>query len=417
MRRIWLVALREYIENVKTKTFLIGIFLTPLMMAAAIAIPKLAERTGPKEVTLAFVDATGIVREGVRKRVGEHNGRIAVRPRYKLEEVSATEDEIESVKQTLASRTREKELFGFFVLSGDVVGGKGRFEYHTSNPAEDRVPRQFRGFVEDTVKLARMEREGLDPTVVEEIQRPVPLEEFDVTKKAGEQQGSREGTFVTAFVFTILLFMGIFGYAQWLLTTLIEEKSNRIVEVVLSSVSPFQLMTGKILGMGLVSLTLLSLWSGAGYLGAATQDWTRFVPIQNLAFFLVYFVLGFFLYASLFSAIGAACNTLKEAQNMQGPLTIVLIVPMFLLVPITKDPEGTIAVVMSWFPFFTPFVMMNRLAASPSPEGWEIAGTIAWLAISVVIVMWAAGRVFRVGILMYGKPPRPGELFRWMRTK
>jgi ABC-2 type transport system permease protein len=417
VRRIWLVAAREYVENVKTKAFLIGIFLTPAIMGGAIAISKLTKHSGQKDVTLALLDPSGEILPGLLERIEAHNGQIVARPRYEAEVVEASPEDVDRKKEELARRTRDKELFGFVVLSGDLVEGEGRAEYHTANPTEDRVLTQVRGFVEAAVREARLDHFGVKSDVVEKIQRSVPLDEFDVTKKPGEQRESRKAALFTAIAFTMLLFIGILGYAQWLLTTLIEEKSNRIVEVVLSSVSPFQLMAGKILGMGLVSLTLLSLWSGGGYVAAATQGMTRAVPLVNVGYFLAYFLLGFFLFAALFSAIGAACNTLKEAQNMQGPVTMVLIVPMLFLEPILRNPDGTIAFSMSWVPFFAPFVMMMRLAVPPGPEAWEIPATLLWLALWVFVVMWAAGRVFRVGILMYGKPPRPRELLRWMTTK
>jgi ABC-type Na+ efflux pump permease subunit len=226
-----------------------------------------------------------------------------------------------------------------------------------------------------------------------------------------------------AFVYA--LWVAVFTISQMLLTNTVEEKSNRIIEVLLSSVSPIELMAGKITGIAQTGLAIILAWVVSflviirvvpPLLGApATIDFTVVTrdPVY-LTSFVAYFVLGYLFFAALLVAIGAVCNTLKEAQNLMGPITILLIVPLFAMMPITRDPNGTLAKVLSFIPPFTPFVMMNRAAGPPAL--WEYAATTALMLVSIMFALWAAAKVFRIGVLLTGKPPKPSEIFRWIRA-
>ncbi|MCG8460124.1 MAG: ABC transporter permease, partial [Holophagales bacterium] len=225
--------------------------------------------------------------------------------------------------------------------------------------------------------------------------------------------------------FVYLLWVAIFSIAQMLLTNTVEEKGNRIMEVLLSSVSPLQLMVGKILGIALTGLAMVGSWVLFFFVAV------RFLPLVvdvemevdlsaiatdpfYLVSFVAYFLLGYLFYAGLLVAIGSVCNSLKEAQNLQSPIMILLFVPLMAMVPIAQDPNGALAKILSFVPPFTPFAMMNRAAGPPAT--WEYLATTLLLLASVVLVMWAAAKVFRIGILMTGKPPRVGEILRWVRA-
>jgi ABC-type Na+ efflux pump permease subunit len=197
------------------------------------------------------------------------------------------------------------------------------------------------------------------------------------------------------------------------------------MEVLLSSVSPIQLMAGKILGIAATGLAMLGSWMVFFYL--ATKYLPRLLSIEvgfdlsviatdpvYIGSFLVYFLLGYLLYASLLVAIGSACNSLKEAQNLMMPVTLMLIVPLAAMVPISRDPNGMLAKTMSYIPPFTPFVMMNRAAGPPTTQEYVVTTIVLLLA--VALVMWGAAKVFRVGVLMTGKAPRLGEIIRWIRA-
>jgi ABC-2 type transport system permease protein len=226
-------------------------------------------------------------------------------------------------------------------------------------------------------------------------------------------------------VFVYLLWISVFTVAQMLLTNTVEEKSNRIIEVLLSSISPVELMAGKIAGIALTGLTIVGSWMAVFFLG------TKYIPklldasgmpdLSALAgdpvyigSFLVYFLLGYLLFAAFLVGIGAVCTTLKEAQNLMGPVTLLLIVPLMSMIPIGRDPNGMLAKVMSFIPPFTPFVMMNRAAGPPTPLEYVLTATL--LVLSIGAALWAAAKVFRIGILLTGKPPKLKEILRWIRA-
>jgi ABC-2 type transport system permease protein len=262
-------------------------------------------------------------------------------------------------------------------------------------------------------KARVVERERVPPKVADVLTTRLPLEALNVA--ATGKAGSIATTFMP-FIFTFLLFLTIVTVSQALITSTLEEKGNRVIEVLLSSVSPFQLMAGKIVGTCAVGLTLMAIWSTAGFAGLALRG-IHLVDAGQLLLCLAYYLLGFLLIASLMVAAGSACNTLKEAQNLLSPLMFLLTLPMFFWIVVGRDPHGTLARVLSLVPPFTPFLMMMRVASTPPPPASEIAISLLLLALTAWLAMRLAARVFRVGVLMYGKPPSLRELFRWMRAK
>jgi ABC-type Na+ efflux pump permease subunit len=254
----------------------------------------------------------------------------------------------------------------------------------------------------------------------------LPFAELDPKKEAGEEAVSFADKIrqwaPTGFVY--LLWIAIFTIAQMLLNNTIEEKSNRIIEVLLSSVTPGELMMGKLGGIAAVGLTMISAWI-VSLVGILMLKVSQEAEIAGellkvlrtsglLTSFVVYFVLGYLLYAGIFLAIGSLCNTLKEAQNMMGPIMIVMIVPLMTMMFIPKEPNGTLATVLSWVPLYTPFVMMNRAAADPPMV--DRVGTLILLVVTTMTVLWLSGRIFRVGILRTGQPPKFMELVRWVKA-
>lgn len=274
----------------------------------------------------------------------------------------------------------------------------------------------------------------MDPKVVREIEQiRVPLVSLNPRKAAGEERvglGDRIRQWLpSAFVY--ILWVAVFVSAQMLLTSVIEEKSNRIIEVLLSSVTPEELMVGKLMGIAATGLSMLTLWIGSAglILWASTSKGSAAGTAENIPLdllnlmqttwllpaFLGYFALGFLVYASFFLAMGSTCNTLKEAQNMMGMVMPVLIVPLLTIPFIPRDPNGTLARVLSWIPPFTPFVMMNRVTGHPPLI--DVIGTLILLVGFVALELWAAARIFRIGVLRTGQPPKWTELARWLRQK
>ena len=247
----------------------------------------------------------------------------------------------------------------------------------------------------------------------------VAVERVEVGSAEDEQQEqSKEQTInqmIIPFFFMFLMYMGIVGIGQQMLSSVIEEKNSRVIEVLLSAVSPFQLMAGKIVGLTGIGLTVMSLWAGTAYGAVRWRGLNIEVSAELLFYFIVYYILGFLLFSSILTGIGSICNTIKETQSLMMPIVLVFIIPIITAQKLIENPEGTLAQVLSFVPPVTPLVMVLRISAGHDVRFLEILASILLLVIAVFATIWLAGKVFRTGILMYGKRPGLGEICRWLR--
>jgi len=423
VRQVGRIALREYLENVRTKTFLIGIFLTPVLMGLSFVIPALLERQRTEQRKIAIADVTAALGPEVARRLTARSAPGDPEPLYAVEsvplpgdDVAAREKSVEAVRTGLDERVKDGSLFAYLVLRPSALErkeGSAASEYRAGNLFDVKVIEQVRADLTDAVN-ERVVREGNVPRETAAIltSRP-PLEIADVR---AESKAASVAATVTPFIFTLLLYLTIVTVSQALVTSTIEEKGNRVIEVLLSSVSPFELMAGKILGTCAVGLTLILIWSAGGLAGLAFHG-IHVVSGGQLLLCLALYLLGFLLYASLMVAVGSACNTLKEAQNLLAPVMSLLTISLFFLLAVGREPHGTLARVLGFIPPFTPFLMMMRATASPPAPTWEIVLSLVLLAASAWFAMRLAARVFRTGALLYGKPPSLREIFRWMRAQ
>lgn len=310
------------------------------------------------------------------------------------------------------------------IQEGEIYKG---IEYWCSNLTDSGLKDEIAWTVETEVKNRLFSKSGIAPNSVEKIQKTdIQLSGKDPKKAAGQEKVTDEDTIRQwAPVGAVyLLWVAIFTVAQMLLNNTTEEKQSRVIEVLLSSVTPTELMFGKLLGIAAVGLTMVGAWigsfililkSGMGLEGklVSTLSEVLYTP-ELLAAFAGYFILGYLLYAGAFLAVGAVVNTLKEAQNMMGPIMLLMSVPLFTMVFIAKEPNGTLAKILSWVPLYTPFVMMNRAAASPPLS--DVVGTLILLVISVIFSIWLSGKIFRIGVLRTGQPPKFMELLGWLKS-
>jgi len=268
---------------------------------------------------------------------------------------------------------------------------------------------------------------GLDPKQVSLIRSTTfQFSAFDPKKKEGEEAVSVADTMRkwAPVGFVYLLWVAIFTVVSFLLNNTVEEKSNRIIEVLLSSATPWEIMVGKLLGIAGVGLTMMTAWvlSLLGvlkFIAGPEVEWAGalFEVIQSsglLPLFALYFVCGYLTYAGIFLAIGSLCNTVKEAQNFMGTATVILMVPLFTMVFVAQDPNGALATFLTWVPVYTPFVMMNRAAADPPMA--ELLGTGALMLVTIVFMLWLSSRIFRIGVLRTGQPPKIVELVKSLMT-
>jgi ABC-2 type transport system permease protein len=267
----------------------------------------------------------------------------------------------------------------------------------------------------------------LDSAAVKRIEHTfAPFASLDPRKEAGKEAVSGADVVrqwaPSGFVY--LLWIAVFSISQMLLNNIIEEKSNRIIEVLLSSVTPGELMMGKLFGIAAVGLVMVSAWilSLFGILiwksGEATEfSGQLFMALKTsnmVPMFAIYFILGYLMYAAFILSLGSVCNTIKEAQNYMGMITVILMVPLLMMTYLPKDPNGVLARVMSWIPIYTPFTMMNRVNANPPLI--DLVGTLVLLVITTAGALWMAGRIFRTGILRTGQPPKLLEMLRWIKN-
>lgn len=309
----------------------------------------------------------------------------------------------------------------------DSSHGADGVQFWSSNLTDSEFKEAVQRALNDEVRKREYAQRGVDEKTVLEVQRTqIQFASFDPSKAEGEERVSLADTLKkwAPVGFVYLLFVAIFNTVVMLLNNTVEEKSNRIIEVLVSSATPGEIMMGKLLGIAAVGLTMLFAWvlSLLGvllYFAGPSVSWAGdlMAVIQGsglLPLFIFYFVAGYLIYAGIFLAVGSLCSTVKEAQNFVGTAIVLLMVPLFTMVFIAQEPNGTLATVMSWIPIYTPFVMMNRAAADPPM--FDLVGTGILMAITAALMLWGSAKIFRIGILRTGQPPRIIELLRAMRT-
>ncbi len=413
-KQVWAVLRREYVERVRTKGFIFSTIAIPVLMLGSIGLSAfMAVRAEQSERDMVLVDFTGQVGEEVAGRM-EAAG-------YDIEVVGS-----DVGMEELDRRVLDDEIEAYVVLDERTVR-EGAFAYR-SKDSPGRVRRALlEGIVVETVLEVRLSLTD-NAAGVRELLGGGRLG----FERLGEEVSEAEeiSGIATGFAGALILYMSMLLYGAFVLRSVLDEKRNRVVEVVISAVTPGRLMLGKILGVGSMGMTQLGIWAACaaliGLLGvpmlaarlpqADLSQIVELLPgVGTLVLLLVYFLLGFFLYASLFAAVGAMCNTEEEAQQANFPVMMLLIIPFMLQM---FSLGGDAFAWMDWaalFPFFSPILMFPR-AASGSVEWWMVALSLVFMVLAVGATAWVAGRIYRVGILMQGKRPTLRELVRWVRA-
>jgi len=413
MSKVIAVARWEYLEKVKSKAFLIGLFLTPLIMIAMGVLPTLfATQEDTESRVIGIIDPGGRVVAPFAQRMQQRYTLKNGRPNYiVLPLVVGPGGDVEAAVQEASRRVAADELEGFFVLDpvrDSVV------EFRSKSVGDFRIGAR----IEENLKEIRAEQRvaalGLDPKVLRELDVRLDVRMVKVASGGEREDGGFEKVFFSAYVFMMMLFLLIITSGQMLVRSVIEEKSNRIVEVLVSSCSPTQLMAGKVLGLSALGLTQMAFWGLIG-VAASVQFGMNIIDISNALLLVLYFILGYLLYAAVFIGVGSPLNTEQEAQQVTSYLVMLLIVPIVLAIPAMKEPNATWIKVLTFFPLLTPTMMALRIPIQ-MPALWEILATVGLLLLSIYLAMVAAGRIFRIGILVTGKSPRLGEILRWIKT-
>jgi ABC-type Na+ efflux pump permease subunit len=268
--------------------------------------------------------------------------------------------------------------------------------------------------IRKSVEEERVARSGIDAALLARLSSPPDPNTTRISPEGGEAEENTELRFIVPGAFMMLLWICVFTSANYLLTTTIEEKSNKVMEVLLAATSPMQLLSGKILGYSMVSLVMLVMYGGLGLAGLSAAAMMDLVPLMHIVYLGVFFVMAYVMVSAMMAAVGSAVSDLREAQSLVGPVMMLLIVPLMLWMPIIQNPNGMLATVMSFIPPASPFVMILRLTAATEPIPiWQTILSIVWGFGCAFGLLWIAARIFRVGVLMQGKPPTPRELVKW----
>jgi ABC-2 type transport system permease protein len=409
---VWAVIRREYLQRVRSKAFIFTTIGLPIFMAAVFVVPVyFASQSQDEERRLAVVDHTGVLYDRILA------GGLGA---------SGWELRLESgpdIEATLRRGVDEGEVGGFVVVDARTLETGDAVMYTADRPsAFDRLA--LRTAISRAALEHGLAQSGVD---ADALLRGGELR-VEVLSESGS--GMEDPDFLVSYIGAFMLYITTLMYAVAVMRATLEEKTSRIVEVIISSMKPWHLMLGKILGVGALSLTQLSIWLLAGALIggagipamlAARPDMVELAGISDILpglglviLFVGFFLFGFFMYAGLYACVGAMCNTDQEAQQAQAPLVVFVIAPIMLVIPVIEAPLGTMAFSLSLFPLFTPILMWARVTSASIPV-WQVALSFALMALAVVAIAWLAGRIYKTGILMTGKRPTLPELWRWVK--
>lgn len=444
VRKLGVVFRREYLERVRSKWFLVGTLLGPVFFAMITVVPILISAKTKASTDLANVTIIDATSSGMGERVaGALRQRYPLSPAPDVRSVDAASIAREEDRAVIS--VRDKETRGYLVLDSNTVVGRS-VRYAGRNASSLGDVEQISSIVRQQVLAQKLQSEGIDPKRVDAL-TGVRLQM--VTEKIGDkgrEKGSGIGNVIFGYVIALLLYMMIVIYGQTILRGVMEEKTTRVAEVVVSSVSTDTLLAGKVLGVGLVAITQVLAWvalsfslmffgmpllekklgagamaaagagarpAGAGIAGSLASALPS-LSIGTLLALLLFFVLGFIFYASLFAAIGAMVNSQEDVQQASMPVMLLLVSSVIFMTPIMTNPGSGLARTMSLLPFSAPILMPLRMTLIPVPW-YEVAGSLAGVALACLAAIWISARIYRVGLLMYGKRPTFAELARWVR--
>jgi ABC-2 type transport system permease protein len=439
MRKLGVVFRREYLERVRSKWFLVGTLLGPVFFAMITVVPILISAKTKASTDLAnviVIDATG---SGMGERVAAALGqRYPLSPPPVVRSVTAASVPREEDRATIS--VQNKETRGYLVLDSSTVAGTSA-RYAGRNAGSMGDVEQISSVVRQQVLAQRLQSEGIDAKRVAALTGARLEVRTEKIGDHGKEKGSGLGTALFGYVIALLLYMMIVLYGQTVLRGVMEEKTTRVAEVVVSSVSTDTLLAGKIFGIGLVAVTQVLAWvalsialmfygapllekklgagamaagSGGGGTASAMANALPSLSMPTLMALLAFFVLGFIFYSSLFAAIGAMVNSQEDVQQASMPVMLLLISSVIFMTPIMTNPGSGLARTMSLLPFSAPILMPLRMTLIPVPW-YEVAFSIAGVALACLAAIWVSARIYRVGLLMYGKKPSYRELARWVR--
>jgi ABC-2 type transport system permease protein len=413
-RKVRAIIKREYVEHIRRKAFWIFTILMPLMWIAFFAVSIFTQTRASGVRHIAVIDPTGKYFTPLQNEI--IHGKDAAR--FELTNAPVPPAGVDALRADLRKQIEARKIDGYLLLDPDAIAS-GKVTYRASSVSDYSYQERLERHLNNVLLRDRLLSRGIAPGAIAELEKTVSID----ARRADDKES---GGFMVSMVFFIFLYVTLIQYGMYNMRGVIEEKSNRIVEIVISSVRPTELMLGKVVGIGLVGLTQYAIWSiiamnlallsGSGLaaaLGFANASLPT-VPMSTIAYFVLFFLLGYFFYASIYTAIGAPFNTDQEAQQLSMIPTLMIVSIWAFWGVIVNNPNSTLATVLSLIPPLTPMVMFFRVTLAPVPA-WQVGLAVLIMIVSIVGMSWFAGKIYRVGILMYGKKPTVPEILKWLR--
>jgi ABC-2 type transport system permease protein len=441
------VVRREYLKRVRTKSFIVATILGPVLMIAFMVLPVMIALIGADEpVRLGVVDQSGRMYERVRDSFSQQpeasvsdargstpfdiskspqerarDAGVAILGNFKIEQVAAANRQLEEIKQELNGRVLKDELDGYLIIPADILTNR-KAEYYGRNVSDLFTRAQLEEKLSRSVNEQRLADEGVAAPLLLEISKQINLNTIKVSEKGEEKNSDAAFFFVLGIGF--LIFIMVLMYGGVILSAVLEEKETRVAEMLFSSVRAFPLMLGKLIGVSLVALTQFAIWGmilgafllfGVSLLAGQGMNITLpQVGASVVVYFFLFFLLGYFLYATIYALIGSIVTSQEESQQFVLLAVFPLLTAFYLVFPVLRSPDSGVAFWASIVPFTSPVVMLIRIVTQ-TPPFWQIALSLVVGFATVVLLMWLAARIYRIGMLMYGKRATIPEIMRWVR--
>lgn len=450
MSKLWAVVKREYKKIVWTWTFIISTLLAPLLLIGISVVPMFIFSLKGEPIRLALVEQSGKVSTRLRENLApekqlenfkkaneEAFKKVEVNQQEKLkntaqqfggnfviEEVKPDGKSVEMLRQELSERINKETLDAYLIIPENFDSTEAKFDFYARNASDFITKGQLENAVETSVRAERLVKANISEEKLREINQKINFSVIKVSQK-GEEKDNDLG-FAVGFTLAMIIYISLTLYGSVIMGAIIEEKETRIAEILFSSAKPFELMLGKLVGVGLASLTQVAIWLGtagiiAGYvLTMASLSGGANLPIPSLSvsfilLFLLFFLLGFFCYAAIYAIIGAMVTTSQEGQQFVFPPILISLVGLYSVFLVIRDPNSTYSFWASITPFISPIVMPVRIFIDMPPI-WEILLAILLNVGMIFLITWIAAKVYRTGMLMYGKRATIPEVWRWIRT-
>jgi ABC-2 type transport system permease protein len=427
------IARREYLAAVRTKGFIIGLAVAPLFMGGTVIVMALiGEGTDTADKKIAIVDQSGVVAEALIEAASERNQTSVfdaagkkTRPAYLFEVVEPAQLDAQALRLELSDQVRAGELHAFVEIGSGVVAPskeqqESRISYYAQNAALDDIRRWLPGAINGHLRRLRLAKAGVSDSVAANVLSWLEVDGLGLVSrdtKTGEIQEARRISKGEALgipvALTMLVYLMVLMGSLPLLSSVMEEKTQRIAEVLLGLVRPSEFMAGKVIGGVGVSITGSAVYVASGMIALSSTGLANVVPLHAIPWLFAYLLLAVVMFGAAYAALGSVCNDPKDAQNLTFPAMIPVIVPIFFMIPVAREPLSAFSTILSLVPPFVPMLMLARMGSPVEIPLWQPLLGLLGLTATAAFAIWAGGRVFRVAILMQGMPPRLSTIIRW----